>query len=201
MTRSQRKAAATADAITAAAEALVAEGGLSAVTLEAVAERADVAVQTIYNRIGGRPALLKAVIQRAYDSSRAHMDPAYAAPGSALERLLGVAQAYVTWATAQPHQFRLLVSPPTDATGLDYVGDLVARQTAQLSALFADGIAAGEINAGLDPQQTATSVWAMFDGLLSLTFRTNGAGATLDQIDDLLATATLVIGDGLRPRP
>ena len=56
-TRTQRKAEATRLAIIENAEALILEGGAVALTLEAVAERADVAVQTIY-RIGGRLSLI-----------------------------------------------------------------------------------------------------------------------------------------------
>ncbi len=75
------------DAIISAAEALLAEGGERAVTIESVAARADVAVQTIYNRVGGRSALLIAVAERALERNREYMDAAYAAPGTPLERL------------------------------------------------------------------------------------------------------------------
>jgi AcrR family transcriptional regulator len=69
-TRTQRKAKATRLSILEAAETLLAEGGRDAVTLEAVATRADVAVQTLYNRVGGLSALLIAVAERALDGRR-----------------------------------------------------------------------------------------------------------------------------------
>lgn len=51
-TRTARRTAATHRAIVDAAEAVMLESGSDALTLDAVADRADVAVQTIYNRIG-----------------------------------------------------------------------------------------------------------------------------------------------------
>ena len=68
--RIQRKAAATRNTIIATAKELIVEGGLNALTLEAVAERADIAVQTIYNRVGGRPALLIAVAELALPAKK-----------------------------------------------------------------------------------------------------------------------------------
>ena len=64
-TRTTRRAAANREAIIDVAEALLMEGGLGAVTVEAVAERADVAIQTVYNRVGRRPEVLVAVAERA----------------------------------------------------------------------------------------------------------------------------------------
>ncbi len=51
-------------------------------TLAAVAERADVAVQTIYNRVGGRDAVLMAVAERALQDSSFldRLDPLLAQP-------------------------------------------------------------------------------------------------------------------------
>ena len=81
LSRTARRAAATREAIIDAAQALLTEGGPAALMLDAVAERADIAVQTIYNRIGGRSALLIAVAERALEENRSYMDAAYAAPG------------------------------------------------------------------------------------------------------------------------
>lgn len=112
-TRTQRKAEATRLAIIQNAEALILEGGAAALTLEAVAERADIAVQTIYNRIGGRSALLMAVAERAFEENKVYMDAAYAAAGTPMERLRIVAQGYFRFACERPNEFRLLADPPT----------------------------------------------------------------------------------------
>src|SRR5271165_2056121 len=94
LTRTARRAAATTRAIIDAGEELMLENGSDAVTLEAVSARADVAVQTIYNRVGGRSALLIAIAERALEENRQYMDAAYAAPGSPMDRILRAAEGY-----------------------------------------------------------------------------------------------------------
>src|SRR5918999_658278 len=49
---------------TAAAADLIEEGGLAALTLEAVAARADCSVPALYSQLGGREGLLAAVFDR-----------------------------------------------------------------------------------------------------------------------------------------
>jgi AcrR family transcriptional regulator len=94
LSRSARKTAATREAIIDAAQALLDEGGPTALTIPAVSERADVAVQTIYNRVGGRDALLLAIAERALEANRVYMDQAYTTPGTPIERIERAARAY-----------------------------------------------------------------------------------------------------------
>ena len=85
--RTARRAAANREAIVDAAEELLVEGGLAAVTVEAVAERSDVAIQTVYNRVGRRPEVLVAVAERAVEENRRYMAPAFGSAGTPAERL------------------------------------------------------------------------------------------------------------------
>ncbi len=48
-----------------AAAALFAQNGYTATTIDAVAKAAGVAVQTVYSAVGGKPALMLAVVSRA----------------------------------------------------------------------------------------------------------------------------------------
>ena len=155
-TRTARRAAATYRAIVDAAENVVLESGADALTLEAVADRADVAVQTIYNRVGGRSAVLIAVAERALQENRQYMDAAYAAPGSPIERILRAAEAYTRFAVERPDQFRLLASPPNEPDAFARVAGLVEEQNSKLAEALADGIADGSINPNLDPVLAAT---------------------------------------------
>ena len=75
--RQERKRIATRETIVDAAERLLEEGGPDAVTLPAVSNLADVALQTIYNRVGGRNAVLLAVAERAYAANRVYADQLY----------------------------------------------------------------------------------------------------------------------------
>jgi len=195
--RTARRAAATRQSILEAAEALLTQGGPAALTLDAVAERADVAVQTIYNRIGGRSALLIAVAERALDENRAYMDAAYAAGGSPQERILQAAAAYARFAAERPHQFRLLADPPEEPEALERVADLVEAQNAKLAAALREGIAEGGINPAFDPDLTATALWAMMNGLLSLAWRADRLRADPERLSALLDTAITAVTGGL----
>jgi len=195
--RTARRAAARRQSILEAAEALLTEGGPTALTLDAVAERADVAVQTIYNRIGGRPALLIAVAERALEENREYMDAAYAAPGGPQERILRAAAAYARFAAERPYQFRLLADPPDEPEALERVADLVEEQNAKLTAALREGIAEGSINPALDPELTATALWAMMNGLLGLAWRADRLRADATRLSALLQTAITAVTGGL----
>src|SRR5215469_13775554 len=51
--------------VVAAAAKLFADNGYAATTIDAVAQAAGVAVQTVYSAVGGKPALMDAVVSRA----------------------------------------------------------------------------------------------------------------------------------------
>lgn len=196
-TRTARRAAATYRAIVDAAEAVMLEYGSDAITLEEVADRADVAVQTIYNRVGGRSALLAAVAERAFDDNRQYMDAAYSAPGTPVDRILRAAKAYVRFAAERPHQFRLLVDPPSEPVALTRIADLVAEQNNKLAAALADGIADGSINPHLDPASAATALWAAMNGILALNWRADRLRSDDTQAHELVDTMITVITEGL----
>lgn len=198
--RTQRRAAATRLAIVQAAEALLMEGGMAAVTPDAVATRADVAVQTLYNRVGGRSALLIAVAERALEENRQYMDIAYASDGEVEEKLHGVAVAYARFAKERPHQFRILVEPPNEPEALKRIAVLIRQQNAKLAALISQGIAEGSVNAGIDAENASTAVWAMMNGVLSLMWRPDSLRLDVNHIDNLLGTAISLLTDGIKGR-
>lgn len=64
-TRRAQKAAQTRHRIIDAATGLFLERGYAATTIEAIAERADVAVETVYSRFGNKAALVDAILEPA----------------------------------------------------------------------------------------------------------------------------------------
>jgi AcrR family transcriptional regulator len=199
-TRSQRKARATRLLILEAAEALMAEGGRDAVTLEAVATRADVAVQTLYNRVGGLSALLIAVAERALEENRQYMDAAYASSGGVEDRLYAVATAYTNFAKERPHQFRILVEPPNEPEALTRISNLIREQNTKLGALIRRGIDEGVINGAFDPELTSAALWTMMNGVLSLMWRTDSLRADAAQIDAMFDMVMKILTRGLIDR-
>lgn len=197
-TRTQRRAAETRQAVVEAAQAILASHGTNAFTIEAVAERADVAIQTVYNRVGGRTALLNAVSELAMEKNRGYMDAAYAAEGTHEERLRLVAAAYVRFARERPHEFRLLADPPNEPATIDGIAALIEEQNTKLASLLSDGITAGSIRSDVDPDRAATSLWAMMNGLLALSWRADRQRSEAT-MDDLLSTFVEMILHGLKP--
>lgn len=197
MTRTARRAAATQRAIIDAAEDVVLEGGAEALTLEEVADRADVAVQTIYNRIGGRSAVLIAVAERALEQNRQYMDAAYAAPGPPVDRIRRAAEAYARFAVERPDQFRLLANPPDQPDAFARVAALVEEQNAKLAEALVEGIADGSINPNLDPVLAATVLWAAMNGILALSWRPDRQSRDDRGLDELIATWIAITTQGL----
>ena len=69
--RNNSKSSSTRSTIIDSAEALVNEHGSAALTLDALAAVCGVTVQTIYNRVGGRSAILIADAEKALEENRA----------------------------------------------------------------------------------------------------------------------------------
>ncbi|MGA6207266.1 TetR/AcrR family transcriptional regulator [Nocardia testacea] len=190
--RGRRKTAATREAILVAAQTLLAEGGTDAVTLPAVSERADISIQTIYNRVGGRDVLLRAVAERAMQANRVYMDRAYGEAGSALHRMLAAADAYTRFARERPHEFRVLLQPPGDDAVSERIADLVAEQNGKLAAAIAAGIAEGQLRDDLDPALTATVLWGALNGVIALSWGHEHHRADTDALLPALFTALSV---------
>jgi AcrR family transcriptional regulator len=90
----QRQAQATRSLIVTAAQALFLERGYVGTTIEAIAERAEVAVSTVYAVFGSKRGILRAIREAWHAQSRIR-DATYDAPGVATpqERLEQLAQA------------------------------------------------------------------------------------------------------------
>lgn len=200
VTRTQRRAASNRQAVIDAAREIVATEGVDALTLEAVAERADVAIATIYNRVGNRSSLLLAVAEQAMEHGRTYMDAAYAADGTAEERLLLVAASWVQFARESPHEFRILVEPADEPEAVARLAELTKTQNAKLASAIRDGISEGLIRPELDPDQLATALWASLNGILALAWRPGGLRVEAESLDELLTTFMTVATDGLRVR-
>ena len=193
--RTQRKAAATRQTVIATAKSLIIEGGLNALTLEAVAERADIAVQTIYNRVGGRPALLIAVAELALEEHNKYMKVALATEAPTREKMRLIADAYTRFAFERPNEFHLLLDPQGEPEALLRISELIREQNSKTAEVVRAGINDGSIRADLDPDQVALAAWAMMNGILSLTFRDDQTHYYAKQVPALIDTAiSLLIG-------
>jgi AcrR family transcriptional regulator len=198
--RVARKNEATATEIIRAAAELMAVGGAEAVTLDAISRRADVAVQTIYNRVGNRTTVLLRVAERAFDANRAYLDAAYSTPGEPADRIRAVSRAYVRFAVEQPEEYRLLVFPGGDAATRARVDGLIDEQNARLASLLSEAVASGAARSDLDTAVAAMVLWRMWDGVLGLVTRHDGRQPDAALVEDVLATLETIVELGLRTR-
>lgn len=149
-------------AILAAARALLEEGGLEAVTMQAVADRVGVKAPSLYKRFPGRPALVAAVAGDVAAELSAVVSPALEVADPA-EAVRLIAHRYRAFAHRSPGAYQLLFSRllreanPTPeanaagAAGLLLVTELLAGrdralETARLVTAFAHGFASMELS-------------------------------------------------------
>lgn len=197
-TRMQRRSAAIREQIVDAAEEILRQNGGEGLTMEAVSTQADVAVQTVYNRVGGRSALLVAVAERAMEQNRVFLESAVRAPGqTAMERIETIAFAYAHFAETRPEQFRLITDPPGEIETLRPIETLIENQLAVLSGLIAEGVADGSIGPVADPDTTAKALWAMATGVCMMRIRTDRLQVSADGLPPLVEAARALLQRGL----
>lgn len=172
--RRQAQAAATRTAVLEAARALFTERGYASTTVAAVAERAGVAVDTVYSAVGRKPQLLVELVDEAL-AGRARVAPA-AEPTTAEQRdyVRGIREArtaeqkLATYAAALA-QRQADVVPLVAALRQAAASDDAARQAWQalgqrrahnMLLLAADLRATGELRDDLGDRQVADVLWS-----------------------------------------
>lgn len=130
-----------------AAQALVAESGLSAVTMSAVARRAEVSSGAPYRHFEDRAALLRALSDRARQILGSCMRRASAGAPDALEGFRRAGVAYVRFAADEPALFHTLARSEY-ADGADPADPFGAGFNEALGAL----LRSGDAQTPLDPR-------------------------------------------------
>jgi AcrR family transcriptional regulator len=184
----------------------LAEGGPQALSVNAIAKELGVSGPALYRYFAGRDALLTELILDAYADLTAALTTA--PPGPA-----GLADAYRTWAVAQPHRYRLLFSAPLP--GFDaHEKDLVAAAQQAMNVVFralidvrptGDASMATTLDAAMDAQLkawapeieparalTAITMWSRLHGIVSLEIEGNFASMGLDP-DRLFAREVTIL--------
>ncbi|QGK70756.1 TetR family transcriptional regulator [Allosaccharopolyspora coralli] len=110
----QRRLDAQRDALVDAAAALLAEGGCPSVSVAAVAERAEVAVGTVYRHFAGKAGLVVEVFRRIVSKEVAAVEQVSASPGDPVERAATVLETFARRAMKTPRQAYALLAEPVD---------------------------------------------------------------------------------------
>jgi TetR/AcrR family transcriptional regulator len=188
-----------------AAEEMFGERSADEVTVEQIAERAGVAVSSIYNHFGSKAGLHAAVVGRALDVDRQYMDRAYTDDRTPIEQIAAASEEYLRFYIEHPDYFRLLAFPPEPGqyeAGRELAQRLAQRvdeQNSRLADALRHAIQTGLVRA-VDPEQAATFLWAAWNGLISLAWRPDALRRDTAQLHELLTAATDLVALGLLPR-
>ena len=105
----------TRDEIISIALRQIADGGVEALSLNAIAKQMAVSGAALYRYFAGRDDLVAALMVRAYEDLAQTLETAAAKRHkSGQARVHAVAAAYRAWAVAQPHRYRLVFGTRLD---------------------------------------------------------------------------------------
>jgi TetR/AcrR family transcriptional regulator len=195
----------TIDALIAAAQDVFSTRTVDEVTVEEIADKAGVAVGSLYNHFGSKAGLQAAVIEHALDTDRHYMDRAYTSSRSPIKQIYAAAEQYLDFYLDHPDYFRMLAFPSQPGhyqAGHDLAERLVRavdEQNRRLVEALRLGIEAGQLR-DVDPEEVATILWAAWNGVISLGWRPDTLRRDEAELRALLATATEIVANGLLVR-
>ena len=183
--------------ITAAARELIAEGGYVAAQVAAVADRADVAVGTVYRHFPSKSDLFAEVFREASQHEVDAMREASAASAgvSAAERVAAGVEAFARRALAGRRLAWALLAEPVDpAVEAERLHFREAYRDV-LAEVLADGVDSGELPPQ-DPAATAAAlVGAIGESLVGPLSPTANGGDSEAMIASLINFCTRAIGE------
>jgi AcrR family transcriptional regulator len=192
---------ATTDRILDAAEHLFFTDGIAVTGVDRVAERAQVAIATLYKHVGSKDRLLEAVLARRLRSWTEHWDAAVEAATSPEGRLLALFDALASYrAEAGSTQWCCFLATaserPLAAPGAepDAVGELVARDTALLTERLLPLAEAADLE---DPREVVDRLVLVHTGALASLLR----GTPADPVAVARRLAEVVIAAAGRSNP
>ena len=173
-------------ALAAAALELLAEGGVDALSLRAVARRAGVSAMAPYRHYADKEALLAAVAAQGFDGLRSALQIADRQAGAG-QALTAQAVAYVRYALDNPALFRLMFGPARAGTHPE-----LAAAGEGAYAVLAHRVAT-DMRAGAECEARVLGCWSLVHGLacLHLDRRIKPSAAPADEVTRNVALAML----------
>jgi AcrR family transcriptional regulator len=144
--------------ILAAARRQIARRGVEALTLRELAAASSVSVPTIYNLIGGKHAILVALLEQTMARVAGKLDAARA--GGLVERVLALGEAGWSEMLAEPSYFRgLMHAFLVSAEALPLRREIDARNIALMTGVLMAAQADGELADWVDAHATAGALY------------------------------------------
>ena len=192
----------TIESLVRATEEILRERSSDNWTVEEVADRAGVAVGSIYNHFGSKAGLLAAIVERALAVDREFIDLAFTPDRTPAEQIYAVAEQYLQFYLQYPDYFRMLAFPADPgqyAAGRELaerMASQIKQQTDRLVAAIRLGIEAG-IARPVDAEKVAVVLLAAWNGIISLNWRPDQLRRDEAELRRLLEVAADVIAHGL----
>ena len=197
------RGAETEAAIQEAARDLLAEGGLSALSMRGVAARVGVSATAIYNYFQNKEDLVRRVVTQGFERFTAYLREAIVdLPVGSRERLRALGEAYIRFALENREYFRVIFAShaetPRDIEELPEGGGYMLFRQAVVDAMEAGAIRQ------TDPDLMVLYLWTHVHGLVSLLLtcepdaRCEHTGRRLSA-PELFARFSEFMFDGLHP--
>jgi AcrR family transcriptional regulator len=181
----------TRSALLGAAAGLLEGGGIEAVTLRAVGERAGVSRQAPYKHFADKEALLATLAAGYFEQfGREMFGAAEGAGEDPLARLEAMGTAYVRFALASPHRYRLMFGEKTQSSPHPEVHEAAHAVYAGFVGAIAACQEAGELPAG-DPVRLAALMYATSHGAVDLALA--GQSEESKGLEDPMAQLRLLL--------
>jgi AcrR family transcriptional regulator len=166
--RRQQQSALTRDEIVRAADVLFRDRGYVSTTIEAIAEKAGVVVQTIYNSVGNKAAVLNAVLDRTVvgPNAPATVPQFMRERSSAATNIPEVVEIFADWFVEVNPRSAPVFAIIRQAGALDpEVAELERARARQRLNNYTQAAAAararGGLGAGVTDEQAAASIWSI----------------------------------------
>jgi AcrR family transcriptional regulator len=153
-------------AILEAARNLLAEGGIEAISMRAVAERVGVTATALYHYFQNKQELVSRVVRAAFERFGAELeDAARSQPVGSLARIAALGEAYVRFAVENEAFFRVIFR--SDLKDLRSMDNLPDGGYPLLRQCVVDAMAAGTLRPA-DPDTVAMYLWSLVHGIVTL---------------------------------
>jgi TetR/AcrR family transcriptional regulator len=164
-----------------AAEAVYAEVGWDAVTMDQVARRARLSRALVYVYFKDKADLHLALVERALDALRERFSSAREGKACGIDEVEAIGQAYLAFAREVPHYFdacaRFEARMGSDGVQPNEAACMAAghRVHETIVASLNRGIADGSIRADIgDPYLTSVALWAFSHGVVQIAATKSG---------------------------
>lgn len=175
--------------------AIVTEGGLDALTMPGLAERADTAVGSLYRYFSGKEAIIAALQLRAVTAFVTHLLD-HVGDRCGLDAIGVITGTWASFRTAETAQFELAdrcLSDPRqllDDVQEAAVADALQPALTRVRAAIEDAQAAGDLTPGDAPLRTH-ALWAAMHGAEHFRKREERSGISAETLRETLISAIL----------